>query len=141
MGWRMAKGRGAHLSVVGSKVERLSCNLRTHLQSEIGFSFASNFKLVISRCVYLYVTFSMICKAFSCRRRVGSELVTRVPVEMCFYFWCQGLTQQPPHLNSCSQEAMLGRSICVTLETSKICQSLLVFYSRQISFWAVAMTL
>ena len=34
----------------------------------------------------------MICKAFSCRRRVGSELVTRVPVEMCFYFWCQGLT-------------------------------------------------
>ena len=93
MGWRMAKGRGAHLSVVGSKVERLSCNLRTHLQSEIGFSFASNFNLVISRCVYLYVTFSMICKAFSCRRRVGSELVTRVPVEMCFYFWCQGLTK------------------------------------------------
>ena len=52
----------------------------------------------------------------------------------------QGLTQLP-HLNSCSQEALLDRSICVTLETSKICQSLLVFYSRQISYWAVAMTL
>ena len=80
---------------VESKVERLSCNLRTPLQSEIRFSFASNCNLVISSRIYLYdtVTFSMILKAFSWIQRVGSELVTRVPVEMCFYFWCQGLTK------------------------------------------------